>query len=135
MCSQSVADGGRRSRWSRWRVWQALAGSLVLTFAVLSAGVVAAQDDDDPLASAAPSSRGMPGGDLVVRVLSWGMWLGLAACGGAILYGAATWAGFGSASAGRAVHGKTYVFAGLVGAAVIGLAPTAVSMLFDAGAG
>jgi hypothetical protein len=105
-----------------------------MTFAVMSAGVVAAQDDD-PLDSAAPSSRGMPGGDLVVTVLSWGMWLALAACGLAILYGAATWAGFGSASAGRAVHGKTYVFAGLIGAAVVGLAPTAVSMLFDAGSG
>jgi hypothetical protein len=132
----SIVPGTPRRRWRPLCSWfsRTLAGSLVMTLAVLSAGVAAAQDDD-PFDSAAPSSAGMPGKDLVVMVLSWGMWLGLAACGLAILYGAATWAGFGSSSAGRAVHGKTYVFAGLIGAAVIGLAPTAVSMLFDAGSG
>ena len=75
----------------------------------------------------------MPGGPLVRQLLGWGMWLGLAACLVVTLYGAATWAGWGSASAGRAVHGKTYVIAGLIGAAIIGLAPTIVSMMFDAG--
>ena len=86
-----------------------------------------------PLDDASPSSQGMPGGPQVVQFLSWGMWLGLAAAGAAIIYGAATWRGFGSASAGRAVEGKTYVIAGLVGAFVIGLAATAVNLMFAAG--
>ncbi len=97
---------------------------------LLFAGSVSAEG---PLDDASPSSAGLPGKELIRDVLSWGMYLGLGACGAAILFGGATWAGFGSASAGRAVHGKTYVIAGLIGAAVIGLAPTAVNMLFEAG--
>ena len=70
---------------------------------------------------------------MVTQILGWLMWLGLAACGAAILYGAASWRGWGSASSGRAVEGKTYVISGAIGALVIGLAPTVVKMLFDAG--
>ena len=104
--------------------------SAVSVFAVPPSSAVPA---DDPVSGAAPSSAGMPGVALVKSILGWGMWLGLAACALVIVYGAATWAGFGSASSGRAVHGKTYVMAGLIGALVIGLVPTAVSMLFQAG--
>lgn len=106
-----------------------MAIALVLLAAVVPAGRVSASPMDD----ASPSSQGMPGGPQVVQFLSWGMWLGLAAAGAAIIYGAATWRGFGSASAGRAVEGKTYVIAGLVGAFVIGLAATAVNLMFAAG--
>ena len=102
---------------------------LVLLAVVVPAGRASAS----PLDDASPSSQGMPGGPQVVQFLSWGMWLGLAAAGAAIIYGAATWRGFGSASAGRAVEGKTYVIAGLVGAFVIGLAATAVNLMFAAG--
>ena len=75
----------------------------------------------------------MPGAALVRQILGWLSWLGLAACAAVIVYGAATWAGFGSASSGRAVHGKTYVIAGAVGALIIGLVPTLVRTLFRAG--
>lgn len=103
--------------------------ALVLVALVVPVGRASAS----PLDDASPSSDGMPGGPQVVQFLSWGMWLGLAAAGAAIIYGAATWRGFGSASAGRAVEGKTYVIAGLVGAFVIGLAATAVNLMFAAG--
>lgn len=106
-----------------------VAVALVLLAAVVPVGRASAS----PLDDASPSSEGMPGGPQVVQFLSWGMWLGLAAAGAAIIYGAATWRGFGSASAGRAVEGKTYVIAGLVGAFVIGLAATAVNLMFAAG--
>jgi len=88
---------------------------------------------EDPLDGTGPSSAGMPGGELVQQVLSWGQWLGLAAGAAVIVYGAATWHGFAGASAGRSVAGKTYVMAGAVGALIIGLLPTITSMLFDAG--
>ena len=50
----------------------------------------------------------------------------------AILYGAATWRGM-NGNTGRGVEGKMYVAAGAIGAMVIGLAPTIVRVLFDAG--
>lgn len=123
------ANGGGQPR-GIWAVGSVpVATALVLLAVVVPAGRVSAS----PLDDASPSSEGMPGGPQVVQFLSWGMWLGLAAAGAAIIYGAATWRGFGSASAGRAVEGKTYVIAGLVGAFVIGLAATAVNLMFAAG--
>lgn len=121
----------RRSR-SRLLCRLARLAAVATAFGVLlwPAGVLAA---DQPLDGATPSSSGMPGGQLVVDLLGWLMWLALAASGAAILYGAASWRGWGSASAGRAVEGKTYVIAGAIGALVVGLAPTIVSMLFAAG--
>jgi hypothetical protein len=80
----------------------------------------------------APSGRGMPGRAFGVQVLEWAMYAGVAVCIGVMIYGGATWAGFGSASTGRAVHGKTYAIGGLVGAAVIGLAPRAIQMMLEA---
>ncbi len=105
-------------------------GSLltVLCWGIGSPAVVAS-----PIDGTSPSSAGMPGAGFVRQLMGWGQWLGLAACGLAIIYGAATWAGFGTASAGRAATGKTYVLAGGAGAAVLGLLPFIVSMLFDAG--
>ena len=112
---------------------------LVGVVAMLSSSRVAAQEPAppdggaNPLAGNGPSSAGMPGGDLVAQILSWGQWLGLAACAAVIIYGAATWHGFAGASAGRSVAGKTYVIAGAAGLLIIGLLPTIVSMLFAAG--
>jgi hypothetical protein len=82
-----------------------------------------------------PSSSGMPGAEFVRELVGWGKWLGLGACGLAMIYGAATWAGFGAASAGRAVQGKTYVLGGLIGAAVIGLVAVVVPLLYQAANG
>lgn len=115
---------------------RALGAVLVaLFFGVVSllSGSTAAAGTDDPLDGAGPSSTGMPGADLVQQILSWGQWLGLAACAAVIVYGAATWHGFAGASAGRSVAGKTYVIAGAFGLLIIGLLPTIVSMLFAAG--
>ena len=82
-----------------------------------------------------PSSAGLPGADFVRSLVGWGKWLGLGACGLVMIYGAATWAGFGSASAGRAVQGKTYVMGGVIGAAVIGLVAVVVPMMYQAAGG
>lgn len=90
-------------------------------------------DENNPVAGSSPSSSGMPGAGLVAKLLSWGQWLGLAACALVIIYGAATWHGFAGASAGRSVAGKTYVLAGAAGLLLIGLLPTIVTMLFNAG--
>ena len=117
---------------------QRIRGRLVtagLVVAVVSVVPMSAVFADQPLDGTGPSSAGMPGTALVRQLLGWGFYLGLAACGMVILYGAATWAGFGSASSGRAVNGKTFVIAGLIGALIIGLVPTMVSLLFNAGTG
>lgn len=85
-----------------------------------------------PLEDVSPSSEGLPGAGLFMQILSWGFWLALGVCGLAILYGAATWRGM-NGNTGRGVEGKMYVAAGAIGAMVIGLAPTIVRVLFDAG--
>lgn len=85
-----------------------------------------------PLDDVSPSSDGLPGAALFVQILSWGFWLALGVCGLAIIYGAATWRGM-NGNSGRGVEGKMYVAAGAIGAMIIGLAPTIVSVLFDAG--
>ncbi|MFN3256236.1 MAG: hypothetical protein ACE37B_11105 [Ilumatobacter sp.] len=85
-----------------------------------------------PLDDVSPSSDGLPGAALFTQILSWGFWLALGVCGLAILYGAATWRGM-NGNSGRGVEGKMYVAAGAIGAMVIGLAPTIVRVLFDAG--
>jgi hypothetical protein len=90
-------------------------------------------DDSNPVNGSSPSSSGMPGAGLVHQLLSWGQWLGMAACALVIVYGAATWHGFAGASAGRSVAGKTYVMAGGLGLLLIGLLPKLVTMLFSAG--
>lgn len=124
----------RRGRWRN--VWRAL-GRIVL---VAAAGVIVLSFGDTVLAQQTPldqgpSSVGLPGADFVRSLVGWGKWLGLAACGLVMIYGAATWAGFGSASAGRAVQGKTYVMGGVIGAAVIGLVAVVVPMMYQAAGG
>ena len=118
-----------RSHRSRW-----VAGAVMLppvAAAVLFASPARAAAAS-PFDDVSPSSDGLPGAGLFTQILSWGFWLALGVCGLAILYGAATWRGM-NGNSGRGVEGKMYVAAGAIGAMIIGLAPTIVSVLFDAG--
>jgi hypothetical protein len=80
-----------------------------------------------------PSTDGMPGAGLIQQLLNWAqmlaLWGSLAALlVGAAMYGLAREGG----SYGGASRGKTLALAGLVGAILAGVAPTAVNMLFKA---
>jgi hypothetical protein len=80
-----------------------------------------------------PSSDGMPGADLIQRILDWGQMIALRGSLGAILAGAAM---YGLAreggSYGGAGKGKALALGGVVGAILAGVAPSAVNMLFTA---
>ena len=112
-----------------------LSTAAVMAFPPLTAAVLSSPQGHawaSPLDDVSPSSDGLPGAALFTQILSWGFWLALGVCGLAILYGAATWRGM-NGNSGRGVEGKMYVAAGAIGAMIIGLAPTIVSVLFDAG--
>jgi hypothetical protein len=89
-------------------------------------GVLAQVDVD-------PSSDGMPGAELIQRLLNWSQMLALWGSLGALLIGAAM---YGLAreggSYGGATRGKTLAMGGIVGSILAGVAPTAVNMLFEA---
>lgn len=127
---ETTPSQGRRHRAPTLlrRCFVRFAAALAVMWAVLTPGRVWAM----PLDGASPTSAGLPGAELVRNLIGWGFWLGLAVCGLVIVYGAATWRGM-NGNAGRGVEGKMYVAAGAIGAMVIGLAPTIVSTLFDAG--
>lgn len=80
-----------------------------------------------------PSSDGMPGADLIQKLLNWAQMIALWGSLGALLVGAAM---YGLAreggSYGGASRGKTLALGGVVGAILAGVAPTAVNMLFQA---
>ncbi len=80
-----------------------------------------------------PSSKGMPGADLIQQLLNWAQMLALWGSLGALLIGAAM---YGLAreggSYGGAGRGKTLAMGGMVGAILAGVAPTAINMLFKA---
>ncbi|HJT96123.1 MAG TPA: hypothetical protein VJ777_29940 [Mycobacterium sp.] len=80
-----------------------------------------------------PNSNGMPGADLIQKLLNWGQMIALWGSLGALLVGAAM---YGLAreggSYGGASRGKTLALGGVVGAILAGVAPTAVNMLFEA---
>ena len=80
-----------------------------------------------------PTTDGMPGGDLVQRLLNWGQMIALWGSLAAILAGAAMYglAREGGSYAG-ASRGKALALGGVVGAILAGIAPTAVNMLFQA---
>jgi hypothetical protein len=90
-------------------------------------GVLAQVDVD-------PSSDGMPGAELIQRLLNWAQMLALWGSLGALLIGAAM---YGLAREGGryggATRGKTLAMGGIVGSILAGVAPTAVNMLFAAG--
>lgn len=89
-----------------------------------------------PVVDVTPSSDGMPGADLIQRLLSWlsqlALWGSLASIlAGATVYGLAQ----NSANYNGAYRGKQLAVAGAIGAALAGLAPTAITMLFRAAGG
>src|SRR5205807_9427632 len=80
-----------------------------------------------------PTSAGMPGADLIARLLNWlgqvALWGSLAS----LLVGAAIWglsqqAGY----APGASRGRTLALAGVVGALLAGVAPSVVNLLYKA---
>ena len=81
-----------------------------------------------------PTTVGMPGAALWGHVLGWlmqwGLWLSLAA----IFLGAGGWwISASTGSYGGASRGKQFVLGGAIGALVIGLGPSLVNLLFNAG--
>jgi hypothetical protein len=121
--TDDVGDG----RWSRARRTTAAVSAVAVTQVLLAAPAMAQ-------VSVSPSSDGMPGGPLAQRILGWLMQAALWASAGAVLYGGATWrGGTKSGNYGAASDGKDWVKGGLIGAALVGLAPTAINMLFNAG--
>ena len=80
-----------------------------------------------------PDSTGMPGAELIQKLLNWAQMLALWGSLGALLAGAAMYgiAREGGSYSG-ASRGKTLAMGGVVGAIIAGLAPAAVNMLFDA---
>ena len=80
-----------------------------------------------------PTSAGMPGAELVQKLLNWtqmvALWGSLAALlVGAAMYGLAREGG----SYANATRGKGLAIGGVVGAILAGIAPTAVNLLFQA---
>ena len=80
-----------------------------------------------------PNSAGMPGAELIQRLLDWTQMVALWGSLAAILVGAAM---YGLAREGGgyqgASRGKTLALGGVVGAILAGVAPAAVNLLFDA---
>ena len=82
-----------------------------------------------------PTSSGMPGADLVGKLLNWlgqiALWGSLAS----LLVGAAIWglsqqAGYSPGAS----RGRTLALAGVVGALLAGVAPSVVNLLYKAAA-
>ena len=85
---------------------------------------------------ATPSSQGLPGADLLQQMLNWldqiALWGSLASVLlGAALYGLAQQSG----NYAGGYRGKQLAFAGVVGACLAGLAPTAINLFFKAAGG
>lgn len=79
------------------------------------------------------NAAGMPGAELIQKLLNWSQMLALWGSLGALLIGAAMY-GFARESGGyqHASRGKTLALGGAVGALLAGLAPTVVNLLFSA---
>jgi hypothetical protein len=83
-----------------------------------------------------PSTEGMPGASLLRKLLAWLMQLALWGSFASILAGAAVYGiAQNSANYNGAYRGKQLAVAGAVGAALAGLAPTAITMLYQAAGG
>jgi hypothetical protein len=83
-----------------------------------------------------PSSDGLPGAGLLQKMLNWldqiALWGSLASLlFGAAIYGLAQQSG----NYGGGYRGKQLALAGVVGACLAGVAPTAVNMFFKAAGG
>jgi len=83
--------------------------------------------------NANPTSNGLPGAGFLQRLIDWAAQIGLWGSLGSILVGAAM---FGlaqqSGNYAGASRGKHIVLGGAIGAAITGLAPTIVNLLFNA---
>jgi hypothetical protein len=110
-------------------MWPVAATTLLAAWATIAAGapVAAMPPLDNP-----PSSDGMPGAAFLGQLIGWGKYVGLAVCALAFIYGAATWRGMGSQSAGRAADGKGWVISGAIGGALIGMVGFVIPMLYNA---
>jgi hypothetical protein len=86
--------------------------------------------------SVSPTSAGMPGGALVQQMLGWLSQLALWGSLASILVGAAVY-GLSQQTShySGAYRGKQLAAAGVVGACLAGIAPTAVNLLFSAAGG
>jgi hypothetical protein len=86
--------------------------------------------------NASPSANGLPGAGFLQRLIDWTAQVGLWGSLAAMLIGAAM---FGmSQQAGNylgASRGKHLVFGGAIGAAITGLAPSIVNLVFTASRG
>lgn len=86
--------------------------------------------------SVSPTSAGMPGGQLIQQMLNWlsqvALWGSLAS----VLVGAAVY-GLSQNTGGyaNAYRGKQLAIAGVAGACLAGVAPTAINLLFRAAGG
>ncbi len=80
-----------------------------------------------------PDSTGMPGAELIQKLLNWSQMLALWGSLGALLVGAAMY-GLARETSGyqQASKGKALAMGGAVGAILAGLAPTVVNLLFEA---
>jgi len=80
-----------------------------------------------------PTTNGMPGADLLQTILNWLAQAALWGSLGAILAGAGMfWVGHQAGNFAGASRGKTLAVAGLVGACLAGVAPSAVNLLYQA---
>ena len=99
-------------------------------------GVLAAQADTSQIVDVSPSADGMPGADLIRKLLAWLSQLALWGSLGSILAGATVYGiAQNSSHPNGAFRGKQLAVAGAIGAALAGLAPTVITMLFRAAGG
>lgn len=114
--------------------WRRRLGRAVGVVVLWSGTLVTAAAPAMAQVAADPSSAGLPGAELVTKIINWLAWAALMACLGAVLYGAAMWRGAArTANLSHAADGKQYVIGGLIGALLAGLAPTAINTFFSAG--
>ena len=83
-----------------------------------------------------PNAGGMPGADMVKRLLNWGgqvaLWASVGAfVAGSAMYGWSQWQGRTQG----AHRGQTLALGGAVGALLVGVAPAAINMLYRAAGG
>jgi hypothetical protein len=85
--------------------------------------------------SVSPDAAGMPGAQLIQRLLNWTQMVALWGSLGALLAGAAMYGlARENGNYSGASRGKSLAVGGLVGAVIAGAAPAAVNLLFRAAA-
>ncbi len=85
---------------------------------------------------AEPSSAGMPGAELIQQMLNWLSQLALWGSLASVLIGAGVYGlSQNSGNYAGSYRGKQLALAGVTGACLAGIAPTAVNLLFQAAGG